>query len=249
MHDVERLTWACVSRAMQAIDPDRWGWVIDAGLGRDDYYCEWATNLGYRSVAIEPDPTETAIRACETAQIPLIKAALSNQDGTATLYHAPTRDLRSLDGELWGGMAAANEVELVSLAYLTIRLEMMRITLLKLDIEGTEPEVLETLVDLPQHLLPDVLCFEWGGEGTMAEGRGPWRMSHLRQVRRCFESLSLLGYAQGLLIGSGEGLIMRQFTNQPAFLGGDNWGNAILTRAGIASAVLQEYALADEVTA
>lgn len=247
MHDVERLTWACVSRAMQEIDPDRQGWAIDAGLGRGDYYCEWAHNLGYRSLGIEPEPTETAVHACEVSHIPLVKAALSDRDGTAMLYHAPTRDLRSLDGNLWGGMTASVEVEEVSLATLIYRHEMQRITLLKLDIEGTEPDVLLTLPDLPKDLLPSVLCFEWGGEGEMKFLAGPWHPVHLLRVHRAFDLLKTLGYGDGVLIGEGsDGLLVRPFAGQPRFSPTDNWGNAVLTRCEIGSARLCEWALAEE---
>lgn len=230
MHEVERVTWEIVSRLMQDADPQREGWAIDAGLGQGDYYCEWTHNLGYKSLAIEPMPTETAIRACEMSHIPLVSAALGNRDGVAVLYSAPERDLRSLHGEVWGGMQDDGDVEVITLPLLMRQYRIERLTLLKLDIEGAEPDVIETLEELASDELPSIVCFEFGGEGTAEYKRGPWSLEQQRRVNSSFKTLHRLGYRWGVLVGSGDVFFVRKTDGNSNFLSSDNWGNAILAR-------------------
>lgn len=230
MHDVERVTWEIVSRLMHEIDPRRDGWAIDAGLGQGDYYCEWTHNLGYKSLAIEPVPTPTAIRACEVSRIPLVSAALGNCEGIAVLYSAPERDLRSLHGDVWGGMQDAGDVDVTTLPLLMRQYGVDRVTLLKLDIEGAEPDVIETLVELGCDELPDVICFEFGGEGIAEYQSGPWAPEQQKRVNAAFNTLRRLGYKWGVLVGCGDNLFVRHMNGKSNFSPSDNWGNAIMTR-------------------
>lgn len=230
MHDVECTTWEIISALIQEADPARDGWVIDAGLGNDDYYCEWTHNMGYKSLAIEPDPTPGAVNACEVSRIPLVSAALGGSEGVAILYSAPERELRSLHGDVWGGMEDAGDVEVVTLPLLLRQYGVERVTLLKLDIEGAEPDVIRTLLELDKDALPSVICFEFGGEGTAECGRGPWSTAHQKRVSAAFKTLRRLGYKWGMLVGSGDGLFVREVNGKLNFSLSDNWGNAIMTR-------------------
>jgi len=230
MNDVERITWEIVSTLIQEYDPARDGWAIDAGLGNGDYYCEWTNNLGYKSMAVEPAPTDGAVNACEVSRIPLVSAALGGSEGVTVLYSAPERDLRSLRGDLWGGMEDAGAVEVVTLPMLLRQYGIEHVTLLKLDIEGAEPEVIETLIELDKEALPGVICFEFGGEGAAEYRRGPWSTAHQKRVREAFKTLRRLGYKWGVLVGSGDGLFVRGVNGIANFSPADNWGNAIMTR-------------------
>lgn len=231
MHTVERMTWDCIRQLMPILDPDRGGWAIDAGLGSFDFYCGWFHDLGYPTLAIEPAPGPEAVEVCKRSDIPLVRAALGKRDGKATLFHAPDRDLRSLKGSVWGGMQPSGKVEVVTLSTLVGRFQIERTTVLKLDIEGAEPDALFGLPLLGGRQLPLILSVEWGGEWPYHTRKGPWKRSHLERVRAMFRMLSELGYEHGIMVGSGAELIVRPIESKRLrFKASDNWGNAILTR-------------------
>lgn len=244
MNDVERCTWNCIRGLMLSLDPDRSGWAIDTGLGHFDFYCEWMRQLGYPTLAIEPAIDPDVIEMCSRQGIVLVEAALGGVDGIATLYSAPDRDLRSLDGTLWGGMTPVEAVQSLTLPTLLDRYGIERVTALKLDIEGAEPAALSCLPDLAADQLPLVISFEWGGEYPAKTERGPWQPDQQKRVNETFSLLSRLGYGRGLLIGSGDGFILRPIADGHApwyFEPDDNWGNAVLTRAAVSVDTLVEY--------
>lgn len=244
MNDVEQKTWNCIRGLMLALDPDRSGWAIDAGVGHFDFYCEWMQQLGYPTLAIEPVLSLQAADVCRQYGIPLIEAALSDRDGIATLYSAPERDLRSLE-TMWGGMVPTQAVRCLTLQTLIDMHLMERITALKLDIEGGEPAVIATLPDLDTNHLPLVIGFEWGGEWPAKTERGAWSLDQRQRVDASLELLQSLGYQRGLLIGAGNGLFLRPFETGVIphhFEPDDNWGNAVLTRGEVGIDTLAGYA-------
>lgn len=240
MHDVERLTWIWLSRLLSEVDPDKTGWAIDAGLGRSEFYCEWTQNMGYKSIGIEPVPTDEAARACASSNVPLISAALGDKDGEAMLFNAPERDLRSLDGELWGGMHEMDLVPVVTLASLLEEYHIDKVTLLKMDIEGTEPEVINTLPDLDEKLQPSLICFEFGGAGPLWGKSGPWQSDHHQILLYAIRILNSIGYNWGVVIGSGDGLFAREFSGIPRFSDTDNWGNIIMAKDKPSGELIEE---------
>lgn len=243
MHQVEQLTWNLLRQIMLQTDPGHEGWAIDAGLGHFDYYCEWFKALGYPTVAIEAYPEPQAVAVCESAGIPLVHAALHSSVGKAQLFHAPERDLRSLEGEMWGGMSPMKEVETVTLQSIIDQYAIEKIAALKLDIEGSEPHALSVLPSLPLSALPNVISLEWGGEHPKSTERGLWNNTHQKIMKTTFRMLKKLGYKRGLLIGSGDSLILRPFRyGLPIFKDADNWGNAILTRFDILPETMIGYA-------
>jgi FkbM family methyltransferase len=249
-HIVEQYTWNCIRSLMLSLDPDRSGWAIDAGVGHFDFYCEWMKQLGYRTLAIDAVLFPEAIDACKRGGIPLIEAALSDRDGIATLFHAPERDLRSLE-TMWGGMEAAQAVNSITLQSLINKYQIEGVTVLKLDIEGGEPAVIGTLESLPAAHLPLIISFEWGGEWPVKTERGAWQPSQRQRVDASFNLLHALGYERGLLVGSGDGTFMRPIesgTKPHYFEPDDNWGNAILTRGDVSTSALIEFALTGEKT-
>lgn len=243
-HIVEQYTWNCIRALMLSLDPDRSGWAIDAGVGHFDFYFEWMSRLGYRTLAIEPALSPEAIHAAWSGGVPLIEAALSDRDGIATLYAAPDRDLRSLE-TMWGGMEAAQAVHCITLGALMTAHRVDRLTALKLDIEGGEPTVIATLPTLPAEQLPLVISFEWGGEWPAKTECGAWQPSQRQRVDASFEILYGLGYGRGLLIGAGDSTFIRpiEYGVMPHYFEpDDNWGNAVLTRSDVSIDALIEFA-------
>jgi FkbM family methyltransferase len=244
VNDVERCTWNCIRGLMLSLDPDRSGWAIDAGVGHFDFYCEWMRQLGYPTLAIEPVIDPDVVEMCSRQGIVLVEAALGDLDGTATLYSASDRDLRSLDGNLWGGMTPVEAVVSVTLPTLLGQHGIERVTALKLDIEGGEPAALSRLPDLAADQLPLVISFEWGGEWPAKTGRGPWQPAQQRRIKETFQMLDRLGYKRGLVIGSGGTSILRLIDEGSMpwlFEPDDNWGNAVLTRGSVGVDTLVEY--------
>lgn len=230
-HEVERVTWQTLQGLLNQVDPQRTGYVIDAGVGHFDFYWEWAANMGFPALAVEPAPDERLVELCAEQAVPLFAGALSHTSDEAILYRADERDLRSLEGAVWGGMTAGETILTLTLPDLVARYTIGRITLLKLDVEGAEPRILSRLGDLPPDCLPQILCVEVGGEGPYASRRGPWSLLHLRAVRSMFQDLAFYGYREAVLIGAGGRLVIRSFTPAaPRFEATDNWGNVILVR-------------------
>lgn len=233
---------------MLHLDPARAGWCIDAGIGWFDFYFEWMHKLGYRTIAIEPALSPEVVQLCQRlgSQPPNIwcyDAALGDRDGVANLYHNQKRDIRSLS-TMWGGMEFAQMVQMVSLPSIIKDNHLEQVTALKLDIEGTEPDVIATLPELDPKQLPLIISFEWGGEQPMRAGTGAWSQEQQHRVRTSFDTLVQLGYRTGLIIGDGDGVVLRLIEGgsiEP-FEDDDQWGNAILTRGNVGMAELVEYA-------
>lgn len=79
----------------------------------------------------------------------IVKAGLSNRGGAATLYH-PGTPAGSVFGDAptWGGDAAPEEIDLVSAAdFFRIFLRPSDSVFMKLNCEGSELDVLESLLD------------------------------------------------------------------------------------------------------
>lgn len=244
MNEVEQGTWNCIRGLMLHLDPDRSGWAIDVGIGHFDFYFEWMHALSYPTLAIEPVLFPEAVDACQRAGVSLIEAALGSTHGTAMLYHAPDRDLRSLDGNLWGGMVPAQQVWTTTLPRVVDEYQINRITALKLDIEGAEPDVIATLPLLTNAQLPLIISFEWGGEHPASSEQGPWQPSQQKRVKASFQLLEKLGYRRGVLIGSGDGTILRTIDHGAmpwVFDPEDAWGNAVMTRGDVGIDTIVEY--------
>lgn len=255
-HPVEQYTWNLMRALMLELDPDRSGWCIDAGVGRFDFYFEWMHKLGYQTMAIEPVISEEFINVIRQLRndsdkgtfLPVEGALgrhLTNHVGKGSvLYAVPDREIYSLK-EFWGGMVADRVVTVFTLPYLADVYRMKRMTALKLDIEGAEPDVIATLPDLPTELLPQIISFEWGGEHSLSDGIGAWSNEQQHRVQSSFDTLKRLGYGNGLIIGStgGTDVFMHPIergTPEP-FENDDNWGNAVLTRGDVSIERMMAY--------
>lgn len=198
MNFVESTTWATLQTYLAAYDPDRTGWAIDVGIGDDDYYFEWLSRLGYQTVAVEPLPTEKALRALEESRVRLVEAALASIDGEATLYTA--RGIHSLHVGLWGAAEDRHAVRTMAWESLLEECGIDRIAVLKLDIEGGEYGVIR---QLRPEVLPAILSFEFGGVWDQHTERGPWSEARVGMLIATFAMLEVLGYRDAVMISSG----------------------------------------------
>lgn len=225
------------------LDPDRRGWIIDAGAGVFDYYFEWAHNLHYRTAVIEPLPCEQVRELCAIYHTPLIEAALDTRDGKAYLTEHPG-GLYSLQSTYWGQTVSRREVATVTYATALARLNANPVTALKLDIEGKEPDV---LLQLREHNAPPVIVWEFGGVTQRCEGRGAWSHKARWSVQVAYDHLVNIGYRSGLMIVAGdrdELRFLNEYTRlEQVFQPHDAWGNIVMTTADIAPAQMASWAV------
>lgn len=227
MNFVEQHTWDAIRNMITKFDPDRKGWCIDVGIGDGDYYFEWFARLGYRTLAIEPLPTEQAATACKAAGVELIPVALSDYKSVAQLHTVGS--IHSLDAHLWGEPDNQHWVTVSTLAHEAYLHNADRLTALKLDIEGSEGRVLRSL---RKSLLPSVLSFEFGGVWQRHTRQGQWSDDHMSELLATLAWLWHLGYKGGRVISSGDSDRIRKVSfYQPSidnlFTPDCNWGNIV----------------------
>lgn len=227
MNFVEQNTWNIIRDSIAIADPDCKGWCIDAGVGESDYYFEWFAALGYKTLAIEPLPTDQARAAGDLAGVDIAEIALSDHKGVAALYTVGT--IHSLNGSLWGSAEQQHIVNTITLVDLIITNGIDSFTALKLDIEGAEGRVLRSL---RKPILPSVLSFEFGGVWQRYTKQGQWSDDHMTELLATLAWLYHLGYKGGTVISSGDSDRIQEVSfNQPSiddlFTPDCNWGNIV----------------------
>lgn len=167
--------------------------VIDVGANHGDifrYFIDQGVSPNY--VAIEPGPEEVKSLAlnCEGARI--IQAAASNYSGSSEFFYAPKRGDSSLE-EPQDGYTHKITVETTTLADVISSLESGNVKLLKVEAEGSEPEVLEGIGPWLKGV--EFIAVDGGPErGVRAESTLEYCTNFL--VSRGFEVLSF-GYQRG----------------------------------------------------
>ena len=231
MNYVEQSTWTLLRNLMVSEDPDRRGWCIDAGAGSFDFYFEWFHAFGYPTLTVEPFPNTAVIGSCQARHIPLEQAALCNRTGVVTLYRSAVLQLNTLTPQQWGLLNSPKEdVMAVSLPHLMNKYSMKAITVLKLDIEGAEWQVIQQLPRLS--VLPRVISFEFGGGEEKRFGAFGWSGKALINTLRSINMLARHGYRMLLFAATGSQPIAHEvFPSEGADIFGEdyNWGNIVAT--------------------
>jgi FkbM family methyltransferase len=229
MNFVEHNTWETIKELIQIVDPNREGWAIDVGIGDDDYYFEWFNALGYKTIAVEPLPTERARYALIEHNVRFVEAAIAESVGEATMYTA--RNIHSLIGGLWGD--SDSEIKTVLTTTLKALTEGIdKVTALKLDIEGAEGVVLQ---QINTNLLPSVLSFEFGGVWNRETMQGPWSSERQEELFSNLHLLSTLGYKEAFIVSSGDSdkvqvVDLPVYDADALFAPDTNWGNIVAWR-------------------
>ena len=227
MNFVEQHTWTLMRSLILELDPNRDGWCIDAGAGVDNFYFQWLHDHGYKTILVEPLPTEHVRRLCSHIGVPLLELALDSWDGVGVLHTQRDGYFHSMRSELWGETIRETSVLTMTLPTLLELRKICLLTALKLDIEGAEPPILE---QLDQICLPTVLSFEWGGVWRRHEEKGPWSKDALAKLRIAVARLPELGYQSGLVITNTEELRPLDYADL-TFQPNDAWGNIVVTTA------------------
>ena len=119
--------------------------VLDAGAHRCEFANAMAKRFGCRVIALEPN--STLLREPTEAGVTLVNAALSGADGTATLVLDENPEGSSIiqDHSPRPSGVISVEVPVRSVVSLANEFQIDRIDLLKLDIEGAEISVIDSL--------------------------------------------------------------------------------------------------------
>ena len=126
-----------------SLDPD---WIIDAGANVG-YASIWfaQTYPGARIVAIEPDPSNFELLVRNTAlypQVECVQAALADIEGSIEVFSAGPPDSTRVGAAGAGAGALLTTVPALTIDGLMSQRGIDRIGYLKIDIEGSELEVL-----------------------------------------------------------------------------------------------------------
>ncbi len=197
MHAVEQNTLSVLEGLLTRLDPIREGWCIDAGAGVQDWFGEWFAQWGYQAVIIDPLLPTASFDGLSKPGITFMRLALYNVDEKITFYDGHDGNTASVHQnwqEVTGHPHPGTSREVQAIRYDTLcdRLEMHRVSCLKMDIEGSELAVIETLIDAP--LRPRIVTFEYGGGFAKNTGMGGWSAPHFARALRCLDLLHEMGY-------------------------------------------------------
>lgn len=207
------------------LDPNRQGAAIEIGVGTQEYYFVDFVKRGFPTLAVEPMPTDDLVRSCQQFQVPLEAAAISDKDGPVTLYLGEYEgdrniNLNSLNPDWWGVATQGKErldldiaspglsetssprvqVPSFTLKSLLQKWAIERVSILKLDTEGSELAIIQGLREIAPAQLPDIVQFEYGGGGSRQSQQGGWTMKYFNSAIASLEILKSLGYQWILLI-------------------------------------------------
>jgi FkbM family methyltransferase len=202
---VEVCCQSLLAYLLPEIDPDRTGFCIDVGVGTFAFYCEIFAKLGFSTIAVEPLPVNKLRKLSQQYGITLIESCLSDQDGTQSLYLGSfaglfNHNFNSLAADWFGSSRNSKAVSVMSLPTFIENINAQKITVLKLDIEGWEYNVIKQLPQLNPKLLPQVMMFEYGGGVNKNQGQKGWSKDFLAKTLHCLAILKDCGYGSSLMI-------------------------------------------------
>ncbi|PSN13437.1 methyltransferase [filamentous cyanobacterium CCT1] len=224
---VEACCQALLEHLLPDLDPQQQGLCIDVGVGTFAFYCELFARLGFATVAVEPFPTDKLRAVCGQYPIQLIEQCLSDQVGTQTLHlgqfaNLANSNFSSLAADWFGASTSTRSVPTLTLAALLGQVAAIRITVLKIDIEGWEPVVIQQLAELPTELLPQVVMFEYGGGSSRALGQKGWSPRFFEGTMTCLKTLQQLGYDFSVMVDYASGTQAKVFDLQSLDLARDS---------------------------
>lgn len=202
---VETCCKALLKQILPEIDPKREGFCLDIGVGTFAFYCELFARLGFPSVAVEPLPTAKLLKLCQYHKITLLESCLSDKSGTQNLHlgqfaNVPNQNFSSLATDWFGSSLEIRQVKTINLSELLQAITAQKVTCLKLDVEGWESFVVQQFADLPQHLLPKLVMFEYGGGASRQKGEKGWSPKFLEATMTCLKTLQKCGYGFSIMV-------------------------------------------------
>jgi len=190
---------------LQRLDPNHTGAFVEVGLGTSCFSFAWAAPEGFHCYAVEPLPSEVLTQACRTHHVSLTVAAVTEQHGEIPIYVGRLggrtfTDTSSLNPNWWGCGTERRMVPTLSLGDFFAGQQIACCSLLKVDTEGTERDVLGGLTLLAEKQRPKIIVFEYGGGGLKCARQKGWTDEFFANTLQCVELLRGLGYRRGFLI-------------------------------------------------
>ncbi len=214
--DCEQTTKVIVQEALKLVDPKCAGLCIEAGAGTDNFYAQYFRTWGYSAWMIEPLPMDRASAVCAEHNIQLIQVALGSQEGEGALYLGRDANYASLRQDWFARTHGEQMVQVRTLCKLLEQQDVRHLSCLKLDIEGSEPDVIATLPNLPPELLPSVLAFEYGGMPNRAAATGVWSDEYRARTLQSIYTLRDLGYKQAFILDAAlDYIVVMDMANLP----------------------------------
>ncbi|MEG4582628.1 FkbM family methyltransferase [Microcoleus sp. MON1_C5] len=208
---VEEFCQSVLVNVLPVIDPNREGICIDVGVGTFAFYCEIFARLRFNSIAVEPRPVNNLRETCDRDHITLVETCISDVNGIQNLYIATYEgqdnlNFSSLVQDGGGSSAKTIQVESMTLAKLLDRINAKKITCLKLDVEGSESNIIRQFAQLPLALMPSVVMFKYGGGDTQKSGNKGWSDKFIKATLDCLNVLKKCGYNFSLAIDEMQGI-------------------------------------------
>ena len=202
---VEECCQALLAHILPILDEKREGICIDVGVGTFAFFCEIFAKLGFKTVAVEPLPVNALRQVCHSSNIDLIEGCISDIDGIQTLYIGNFQgienlNLCTLEPDWWGASTETQQVPSLRLSSLLSSVNPLKVTCLKLDVEGAELTIIRQFAELPEALLPSVVLFEYGGGDRKENSQKGWSTKFFNATLECLETLKKCGYSFSLLI-------------------------------------------------
>lgn len=199
MH-VEECCQALLAEMLPVIDSSRSGLAIDIGVGNFALYCLLFDQLRFKTIAIEPLPSDFLRKLCRYRNIKLLENCVSDQDGVVDLYIGKDTNLNSLRSDWWGCTVDKKQINSVTFLSLIETIHASEISCVKIDVEGIEHSIIKQFSSLETSLLPKVLMFEYGGGGTKENQAGGWSKETFESTLNSLGLLKKLGYNQTIVI-------------------------------------------------
>jgi FkbM family methyltransferase len=147
--------------------------VLDVGANVGVHSITWAQARDDSMVyAFEPSPQTSAIlernvgRNGVAKRVVIVRSALSNAAGVATFHECSDAAYSSLKDTGRKHVVRTVDVETITLDEFVWRERLSHITLLKIDVEGAETEVIAGATETLRSLGPDILIEIYGGDNS-----------------------------------------------------------------------------------
>ncbi len=207
--NVEQTILKNLTKLLHIYDKKRHGYAIDVGVGTYNFYCELFAKNNYKTIAIEPLPSERLLRIIRKNEIELVQACLTDETGETTIYtgifeNANCPDVSSINRDWWGvtNKSQAKIVKTITLSDIIQLFNIERITIIKMDTEGSEYNIIKQFGELPAKYFPEIIEFEYGGGSSKKLGIGGWEPKYFSKTINIIKLLNSLGYKYLLLYES-----------------------------------------------